>query len=515
MFEDERESGNIPEGDTDNKEYSDAEDSNAAVETNDIENNSNEDEDNYYNTGNYYSGTNNYNSDYSTNDYNSSEGDDRGPKKNKTAIIAASIVGIFLVLGIGITMIFATMYTIDNRDSMSDNSSNSSKVKDIGSTNVIEEDETGSSSNSASNGKVVITDVSSVVSDVMPSIVAITSTTLVENNYYDDFSWYFGGGSDGSNSQQFEQQGAGSGIVIDQTDSELLIITNNHVVEGTDSLSIQFVDGESVEGYIKGTDSDADIAIVAIPIKNIKEETLSKIKKATMGDSDSTIVGEGVIAIGNALGYGQSVTTGVISAKDREVTFDGNKSRKLIQTDAAINGGNSGGALIDSNGKLIGINMAKYSSDGSAATSSVEGMGFAIPISSVKDIISELETKETRTKVSEKERGYLGIRGDSVSAEAVQQYGMPQGVYVSEVTKGGGAEKAGIASTDVIVKFDGQSISSMESLQSAMEYYKAGEKVKVTIAYRDGRDYKEKEVKVTLSDYSSLSDGETKAQSGR
>jgi serine protease Do len=268
---------------------------------------------------------------------------------------------------------------------------------------------------------------------------------------------------------------------------------------------------DAVDGYIKGTDSDADVAVVAVKLKDIPSKVLSTIKKATLGDSDDVSVGEGVIAIGNALGYGQSVTTGVISAKDRTVTIE-DKEMTLLQTDAAINGGNSGGALINSKGEVIGINVAKYSSSGSSTSASIEGMGFAIPISSVKNIISNLETKETREKVDEDKQGYLGITSKyDVTDEISEAYSMPTGVFINDIVKGGPADKAGIQSGDIITKFDGQQISTMEELQKVMQYYKSGEKVTVTISYVDGREYKEKNVKVTLGDKSVISESQTSA----
>lgn len=390
----------------------------------------------------------------------------------------------------------------NNSNSNNDNSSDSGNYESIGSTN------TQNDANSSSTSGVTVTDVSSVVSSAMPSVVAITSKTLVEsrNDYSQDiWEYYFGGGNSGNNkSNSYEEDAAGSGIIVDQTSTELLIVTNNHVVEGADSLKIQFAGTESkdsVDGYIKGTDSTKDVAVVAVKLKDIPSDVLKNIKKATLGDSDKVNVGEGVIAIGNALGYGQSVTTGIISAKDRKVQLE-NQTMTLLQTDAAINGGNSGGALLNASGEVIGINVAKYSSSGSSSNASVEGMGFAIPISSVKDIISNLETKETRTKVSEDERGYLGISGFDVDEQTSQAYSIPQGIQVQSVVKGGPAENAGIAASDVITKFDGQDVSSMTSLQSMLEYYKKGEQVKVTIEYRDGREYKTKDVTVTLGDKS-------------
>lgn len=416
----------------------------------------------------------------------------RRKNNNKVPIIITVSIILFVLF---ICVVVAIGAIRDGNSATSDLFSNkdaqntTQKYDDIGSTDT---DKT------ANSGSVTVTDASGVVSDTMPSVVSITSKTVIDSKGYDSiYDYYFGGGS--SNRGKYEQEGAGSGIIIDQTSTELLIVTNNHVVEGADSLKVQFYDQDAknaVDGQVKGTDANADVAVVAVELKNIPKDVLSKIKKATLGDSDTLKVGEGVIAIGNALGYGQSVTTGVISAKDREVTIE-NKKMKLLQTDAAINGGNSGGALLNAKGEVIGINVAKYSSDGSTSAS-VEGMGFAIPITSVKSIISNLETKKTRQKVDEGELGYLGIRGYDVTEDVSAQYAMPAGAYVYETTKNGPADKAGIQASDVITKFDGQSVTSMSALQSIMEYYKAGEKVKVMISYRDGREYKEKEVTVTL-----------------
>ena len=347
-------------------------------------------------------------------------------------------------------------------------------------------------------GGIVMTDVSGVVSDVMPSIVAITSKYIVDN--YGGFGgWWFGD----DNNQQYEQEGAGSGIIVGKTDSELLIVTNNHVVADADSLSVKFIDDKSVEAKVKGTDADRDLAIVAIPLDSIESDTLSAIKVATLGDSDDLSVGDGVIAIGNALGYGQSVTTGVVSALNREVNIE-DRTLNLIQTDAAINGGNSGGALINANGEVIGINAAKYSSDGYSGSASIEGMGFAIPISSALDRINELMNKETREKVDEEKRGFLGISGKTVSEENEETFGIPVGVYVINVIEGGAADKAGIQAKDIIVAIDGESVKKMEELQERLEYYSVNDKIEVTIKYLDGREYKEKKVDVVLKGASTL-----------
>ena len=471
---------------------------------------------NSQNNGYYYSTNDSQtNNGYNYNSNNNNNGNGKKKKKKRTLIAVVAVCVVLLAGTIGIS----AAYISKNKDSLTNvledgtlsnnnNNSNSNNDNSSDSGNSIGSTNTQNDANSSSTSGVTVTDVSSVVSSAMPSVVAITSKTLVEsrNDYSQDiWEYYFGGGNSGNNkSNSYEEDAAGSGIIVDQTSTELLIVTNNHVVEGADSLKIQFAGTESkdsVDGYIKGTDSTKDVAVVAVKLKDIPSDVLKNIKKATLGDSDKVNVGEGVIAIGNALGYGQSVTTGIISAKDRKVQLE-NQTMTLLQTDAAINGGNSGGALLNASGEVIGINVAKYSSSGSSSNASVEGMGFAIPISSVKDIISDLETKETRTKVSEDERGYLGISGFDVDEQTSQAYSIPQGIQVQSVVKGGPAENAGIAASDVITKFDGQDVSSMASLQSMLEYYKKGEQVKVTIEYRDGREYKTKDVTVTLGDKS-------------
>ena len=324
----------------------------------------------------------------------------------------------------------------------------------------------------------VTSDVSDIVENTLPSIVSITNMSVQEVQNF------FGGIS------QQESESAGSGIIISQNDSELLVVTNNHVVEGSDTLTVTFNDGNSVEAQIKGTDSARDLAVVAVPLDKISDDTMNAIKVATLGDSDSLKVGEPAIAIGNALGYGQSVTTGIVSATGRTIDgFDG----EYIQTDAAINPGNSGGALLNANGEVIGINSAKINS------SAVEGMGFAIPISDASDVIQNLMNKETRSKVSDEERGYLGINGYDVSEEGAQMYNMPTGVYVKEVMSVGGAEKAGLTKGSIITGFEGSSISSMSSLQEQLQYYKAGEEVTLTVQIPDKNgEYTEKDIKVTL-----------------
>ena len=322
-------------------------------------------------------------------------------------------------------------------------------------------------------------DVATIAKNAMPSIVSITNMSVQE------VQSFFGG------TQQQESTSVGSGIIIGQTDSELLILTNNHVVEGNEKLTVSFVDNESVEANVKGTDSTKDLAVVAVKISDVKDSTMDEIAVATMGDSSKLEVGEQVIAIGNALGYGQSVTSGIVSATER--TLDGYEGGTLIQTDAAINPGNSGGALLNSNGEVIGINTAKV------ATDSVEGMGYAIPISDASDTIQNLMNQETKTKVSEAEQGYLGIQGVDVSDESAKMYNMPTGVYISDVVKNGGAQQAGLTKGSVITGLEGTTISDMNSLKEQLQYYRVGDKVKVTVQVPGNNgEYTEKTVEVTL-----------------
>ena len=322
-------------------------------------------------------------------------------------------------------------------------------------------------------------DVATIAKNAMPSIVSITNMSVQE------VQSFFGG------TQQQESTSVGSGIIIGQTDSELLILTNNHVVEGNEKLTVSFVDNESVEANVKGTDSTKDLAVVAVKISDVKDSTMDEIAVATMGDSSKLEVGEQVVAIGNALGYGQSVTSGIVSATER--TLDGYEGGTLIQTDAAINPGNSGGALLNSNGEVIGINTAKV------ATDSVEGMGYAIPISDASDTIQNLMNQETKTKVSEAEQGYLGIQGVDVSDESAKMYNMPTGVYISDVVKNDGAQQAGLTKGSVITGLEGTTISDMNSLKEQLQYYRVGDKVKVTVQVPGNNgEYTEKTVEVTL-----------------
>jgi len=413
---------------------------------------------------NYYTSDQNMN----TENYSTGGNQDQGPKKKhgKGASRWAKVVCTGLVFGVVASAAFQTSNIVagkvlgttqtTNKTAKTTTTANSAKL---------------TTSSNSSSGTANVTE---VAKNAMPSIVSITNMSVQEVQNF------FGG------TQKQKSESAGSGIIVGQNDSELLIVTNNHVVEGSST----FIDEESVEADIKGTDSDKDLAVVAVPLSKIKDSTMNKIAVATLGDSDKTQVGDQVIAIGNALGYGQSVTTGIVSAKERTMdSYDG----KLLQTDAAINPGNSGGALLNANGEVIGINSAKI------ATETVEGIGYAIPVSDVSDLITNLMNQKTKTKVAESERGYIGIKGVDVTSDSAQMYNMPTGVYVSEVISGGGAEKAGITKGAVITGIEGTTVDGMDALQEQLQYYKAGEKVKITVQTQSKNgEYEKKDVEVTL-----------------
>ncbi len=348
---------------------------------------------------------------------------------------------------------------------------------------------------------VTVLDVSDIVDAVMPTVVAVTDTleyTSIQNS--NPYSYFFGQG--GGNS--YEGVASGSGVIISATDKELLIVTNNHVVDNTSSagtgysvsskgLTITFCDGSTAEATVKGTDPDNDLAVISVNLSDLKEETLKAIRIAVVGSSDDLKVGDGVIAIGNAGGYGQSVTTGIISAKDRKVTIDGT-TFTLLQTDAAINPGNSGGGLFNASGELIGINNSK------TVSTDIEGMGFAIPISSAQGIIEDLMNIKT---VADEDKGYLGITMSTVPSQYVSQ-GYPAGVLVSEVMKGSPAEKAGLQPQDIITAVDGRTVKTGESLRALLDSYEAGTTVKLTVQRFSSRSYKEMEIEVTLSRYKDI-----------
>lgn len=325
-------------------------------------------------------------------------------------------------------------------------------------------------------------DVSDVVENVMPAMVSVINT------YTETVNSFWG--------QSYTQQGAssGSGIIIGQNDTELLIATNYHVVSGNDEIEITFTDGATANAYIKGTDPQMDLAVVSVLLKDLTNETKGAIAVAALGNSEDLKLGQPVIAIGNALGYGQSVTTGVVSATDREITSEDGTTGSFIQTDAAINPGNSGGALLNMNGQVIGINSSKIGG------STVEGMGFAIPISAAEPIISDLSLQSTKIKVDEAERGYLGVSIREVNASTSQMYGMPQGVFIAELVKDGAAEKAGMKVRDIIVQFDSFQISSYSDLQEALQYYAAGTTATVTVMRVEGGEYVSVPIEITLGE---------------
>lgn len=328
-----------------------------------------------------------------------------------------------------------------------------------------------------------------VAREAMPSVVAISTMSVEEMRSF------FG------STQEIQVQGAGTGVIVNKNESELLIATNNHVVEGATQLSVGFVDQSSVEAQVKGTDVDNDLAVVAVQLSDIPAETLSQLKIATIGDSDELELGQPVVAIGNALGYGQSVTTGVVSALNRDLSLTDESgtaitSTGLIQTDAAINPGNSGGALLNMAGELIGINEAKTSSSGSGG--SVDNIGFAIPIDKAEDSLKELMNLPTREKVDPSEASYLGIEGETITQDITQLYGIPTGVGVVAVEQGSPAEKAGIQQGDVITQFDGRAVANQQQLSDTLQYYKAGKTVDVTLQRADNGQYAGQTVSVTL-----------------
>ena len=366
--------------------------------------------------------------------------------------------------------------------------------------------DTGKDTGSTAKGNL---DVSEIASEALPSIVSITTKSVQEvQNYFGMYGMY------GYAPQQQEQEveGSGSGIIVGKNDDELLIATNYHVVEGADTLSVAFTDGNAVEASVKGFDEERDLAVVSVSLDDVKDDTMDAISIAKIGSSDDLKVGEQVIAIGNALGYGQSVTTGIVSAKNRRMDSDNNTVTdgsddssdgvNLIQTDAAINPGNSGGALLNMEGEVVGINSAKL------ASTEVEGMGYAIAISDVTDILQNLMNETSRDKLDDSEHGVLGIEGSSVSSEAVQMYGIPAGVFVKKVTEGGAADKAGLKANSVITEFNGKAVSSSDQLIEYLSYYEPDEEVELTVQVPHGTSYKEETVKVTLDENTDVDDSD-------
>lgn len=408
--------------------------------------------------------------------YNSQQNFNSDNKKPKAKVPkAVMITGCALLFGVVSSATFLTSNIVG------------SKILGLNTSQKSSSKSTAEVSNTSltKTSSVVTSDVSGVVESVMPSVVSITNMSVQQ---VQDF---FGGVT------QQESQSAGTGIIIAQNDNELLIVTNNHVVDGSETLTVTFNDNTSVEAGIKGTDPSHDLAVIAVPLDSISEETMNAVAVASLGDSTKLKVGEPAIAIGNALGYGQSVTTGVISAVDREgVTTEAltgqasDSDVRLIQTDAAINPGNSGGALVNASGEVIGINSSKL------VGSSVEGVGYAIPISDVSDIITDLMNQQTKSPVSESERGYLGITGFDVTSDYAERFNMPLGVYITEVTDKGGAQEAGIAKGGVITALNGTEVNSMDGLQAELKYYAKGEKVTLTVQVPENNgEYKEQDRK--------------------
>lgn len=356
---------------------------------------------------------------------------------------------------------------------------------------ISQTDTTEASTSESSSG------VAQVADNAMPSVVTISTMSVEEMRSF------FGG------TQQYEVEGAGTGVIIGENDTELLIATNNHVVEGASSLSVGFIDESTVSAEIKGTDAENDLAVISVKLSDISTDTMNQIKIASIGDSDELQLGEQVVAIGNALGYGQSVTSGYVSALNRDLSLtdeSGNtiNSTGLIQTDAAINPGNSGGALLNMNGELIGINEAKSGTTSSGTT--VDNIGFAIPINKAQESLQNLMNQETREKVSEDQASYIGIQGASVSSDEQEKFSIPAGVVVASVVEDGPAAQAGIQEGDIITELDGRSVSSIEGLQDTLQYYAAGETVDIVVQRADNGSYQEQTLSITLG---SAQDAET------
>ena len=420
---------------------------------------------------------------------------------------AATAVSLAVIFGLVAGIVFQGVNMAADKLGINNNSSSTQ----IGKTETLTgTDEGADSSSTDSDIKNIVAEsgtVAGVAQATMSSIVAITSVSVQE------IPSFFGYGT-----RQYQSAGSGSGIIVGENDEELLIATNNHVVSGATTLTVCFAGGDvvgaeeetqamasgdslasdvdidnAVSAKIKGTDEENDLAVIAVEKSDIPEDTMNEIKIAQLGSSDDLVVGEQVVAIGNALGYGQSVTSGWVSALNRDISTDDGEASGLIQTDAAINPGNSGGALLNMNGEVIGINAAKY------ADSQVEGMGYAIPISKAEPILEELMNRETRDKVEDSSKvGYMGIKAADLTTEAIQMYNMPAGAFLTEVTEGGAADKAGIKKGDIIVKLDGQKVSGKDDLVSKLQYYESGETIEVVIARADSGEYKEQTVEVTL-----------------
>lgn len=419
---------------------------------------------------------------YTTYQMGGSTGNNTEPKKTKKhggyfrkAMVSVSL-GLFFGLFAGIGF-----YAVQQGTGMLKTDTDTAVVSEVAAEATTES--TQSSVQSATNVTYVESDVSDVVEKVMPAMVSIV-------NNFTETANVFG--------QQYTQEEAasGSGIIVGKTDDELLIVSNNHVVESADTLTVTFIDGSEAQAQVKGLDSDMDLAVIAVSLNDLSDDTKNAITVATLGSSDDLKLGEPVIAIGNALGYGQSVTNGIVSALNREITLENGSTGTFIQTNAAINPGNSGGALLNMNGEVIGINSNKIA--GTTVEGMVEGMGYAIPITSASPIIADLMERQTRTKVAEDEVGYIGISLQEVTSQISQMYNMPEGIYVVSVEEGSAAANAGIMKGDIITKFDGSSISSYSDLQKTLQYYAAGDSATITVQRPQNGEYVSVELNLTL-----------------
>ena len=415
---------------------------------------------------------------YTTYQMGGSTGNNTEPKKTKKhggyfrkAVVSVSL-GLFFGLFAGIGF-----YAVQQGTGMLKTGTDTAVVDEVASEAATESSQ--STPQLATNVTYVESDVSDVVEKVMPAMVSIV-------NNFTETANVFG--------QQYTQEEAasGSGIIVGKTDDELLIVSNNHVVESADTLTVTFIDGSEAQAQVKGLDSDMDLAVIAVSLNDLSDDTKNAITVATLGSSDDLKLGEPVIAIGNALGYGQSVTNGIVSALNREITLENGATGTFIQTNAAINPGNSGGALLNMNGEVIGINSNKIGG------TTVEGMGYAIPITSASPIIADLMERQTRTKVAEDEVGYIGISLQEVTSQISQMYNMPEGIYVVSVEEGSAAANAGIMKGDIITKFDGSSISSYSDLQKTLQYYAAGDSATITVQRPQNGEYVSIELNLTL-----------------
>ncbi len=432
--------------------------------------------------------------------------------KNRFWKTLAIIAGV-LIIGAGIY--FGVKYivndiqkkgsdrTAENRVTLQDEPTQTESLSVAENTNTVLTPAPDIASTQISSGTVLV-DVSEIVENVMPAVVSIVDTVEYKQSQgYNPYNYFFGGGQSSPQTQELPY--SGSGVIVGSRGDRLLIVTNAHVVNNEEKtsaytitskeLTVTFVDGTSADATVLGMDTEADLAVIFVDLTKLSDETKSAIKTAVVGNSDEIKIGSGVIAIGNALGYGQSVTTGISSAKDRQVTID-NITRTLMQTDAAINPGNSGGGLFDAQGRLIGINSAKTSS------TSVEGMGFAIPITSAQEIIEDLMNKEV---IAEDERGYLGVSGSTVPDNYISQYGYPSGVVVNNIVADSPAEKAGLQYYDIITEVNGKTVTSMDSLKKTINSYKAGSTVELTVMRPEGRNFREMKTEATLATYEEIS----------